>query len=175
MSSIQEDTLSIGTDSPATSPEPTSHQISKPVTPRVPLPVAPAPHPARELEAPMITMPPPRLGYMDLMNMRVEKHPRNDHAMSIDDIEISPTERKYLDSYYDNFHHRWSMIHRPSFDTNKNETPLIAAMKMIGAWLLGTRESKEYATNVHERLAANLLPRLVSSYFMGLHAQTNIF
>lgn len=161
MSSIQEDTLSLGSDSPATSPEPTSHTVSKPVTPRVPLPVTPAAHShVRELEAAMITMPPPRLGYIDLMNMRVQKDPQDEHAMSIDEVEISPRDRKYLDSYYDSFHHRWSMIHRPSFDEAKNETPLIAAMKMMGAWLLGTQEDKEYAISVHERLVANLMLRL---------------
>lgn len=170
---IRDDSPSITPESPTTSPEPTPPQHSKYVSAHGhPSFASPAPlHHTREFEASMITMPPPRLDYIDLMSMRIQSDPNeDDHAMSIDSEDVSPIDRQYLDSFYDNFHHRWSLIHRPSFEETNNETPLIAAMKMIGAWLMGTIESKKYAIAVHERLINNLVPRLVSNGLLQMYA-----
>jgi hypothetical protein len=115
---------------------------------------------AREPESALITMPPPKFGYIDWMSTRIQ----SDSACASSTREEQPDSpaRRYLDSFFDNFHHRWGLIHRPSFEENRNETPLIAAMRMIGAWLYGTQESRDYALAVHERLLENNITRLVS-------------
>jgi hypothetical protein len=115
----------------------------------------------RELETAMISMPPPRFGYIDWMSTRIQNDPEAVNSMSLGHGEVNPIDRKYLDSFFENFHHRWGLIHRPSFEEVNNDTPLIAAMKMIGAWLHGTQQSRDHAITVHEGLIDNLLPRLV--------------
>lgn len=94
------------------------------------------------------------------MSVRIQKDSENGHCGPGED-RVDPTERRYLDAFFESFHHRWALIHRPSWEEKNNETPLIAAMKMIGAWLHGTQESREHAVRVHEKLMENVMARLV--------------
>jgi hypothetical protein len=63
-----------------------------------------------EMEAAMITMPPPKIGYIDWMSTRI----RNDPEIHLPDPElrVDPTARRYLDSFFENFHHRWGLIRK---------------------------------------------------------------
>jgi hypothetical protein len=95
------------------------------------------------------------------MTVRIQSDPQP-HPGSNCKTGVDTPERRYLKLFFENFHHRWGLIHRPSFAEEGNETPLIAAMRMIGAWLSGSPESREHAVNVHERLLENNITRLVS-------------
>lgn len=55
------------------------------------------------------------------------------------------TSAEYLDIYFTYFHHRWPIVHRPSFEAEGENTLVVSSAKMIGAWLLGSFESKAFA------------------------------
>ncbi|PVH76532.1 hypothetical protein DL98DRAFT_425363 [Cadophora sp. DSE1049] len=75
--------------------------------------------------------------------------------------KADPTSAEYLDIYFTYFHHRWPIFHRPSFEAEGGNTLVVSSAKMIGAWLLGSFESKAFAiTCKHEALVEQLLPRL---------------
>jgi hypothetical protein len=63
-----------------------------------------------EMETAMITMPPPKIGYIDWMSTRI----RNDPETPLPDPElrVDPTARRYLDSFFEHFHHRWGLIRK---------------------------------------------------------------
>ncbi|KAH7388956.1 hypothetical protein BKA64DRAFT_645427 [Cadophora sp. MPI-SDFR-AT-0126] len=71
-----------------------------------------------------------------------------------------PISAEYLDIYFTYFHHRWPIVHRPSFEAEGENTLVVSSAKMIGAWLLGSYESKAFAITWHEALVEQLLPRL---------------
>ena len=79
------------------------------------------------------------------------------HDKSQKDTEV------YLRIYYDQFHHRWPIIHRPSQEEKEeNETDLSElATRMIGAWFLGTSEAVQSAIKTHGVLVDEIMSRLV--------------
>ncbi|KAH7324042.1 hypothetical protein BKA65DRAFT_407375 [Rhexocercosporidium sp. MPI-PUGE-AT-0058] len=84
-----------------------------------------------------------------------------DQPLNTADKPVDPTSAGYLDIYFTYFHHRWPIFHRPSFDVKNENTLVVSSAKMIGAWLLGTFESRAFAiTCRHEALVEQLLPRL---------------
>ncbi len=70
------------------------------------------------------------------------------------------TSAQYLEIYFTYFHHRWTIVHRPSFEADNENTLVVSSAKMIGAWLLGSSESKSFAITWHDALVEQLLPRL---------------
>ncbi|KAH8812588.1 hypothetical protein F5884DRAFT_729690 [Xylogone sp. PMI_703] len=71
--------------------------------------------------------------------------------------------QELFDSYFDLFHAHWPIIHRPSWEHSKNSTAektLLESVKMIGAWMIGTNELKQYAIYTHNMLTGELLSRL---------------
>jgi hypothetical protein len=69
--------------------------------------------------------------------------------------------QKYLNLYFTYFHHRWPIIHSPSFDETSHPSVVVSSMRMIGAWISGTQDSRWLATAMHERLMAHVIPQLV--------------
>lgn len=68
---------------------------------------------------------------------------------------------KYLEVYFDQFHHRWPIPHRPSHEEEVNETDLCElSMTMIGAWLLGNDESVQFAEQAHVVLVDHIMSQL---------------
>ena len=68
----------------------------------------------------------------------------------------------YLEVYFDQFHHRWPIIHRPSHEEEVSETDLCElSMRMVGAWLLGTSKAVRFALETHAVLVNHIMPQLV--------------
>jgi hypothetical protein len=75
-------------------------------------------------------------------------------------IPKSVTKERY-ELYLDNFHHRWPIIHIPSFEKGDDPYVLTASVEMIGAWLHGSSESKIVALTLHDRLTNHIFQRMV--------------
>jgi hypothetical protein len=75
-------------------------------------------------------------------------------------IPKSITKERY-ELYLDNFHHRWPIIHIPSFEKGDDPYVLTASVEMIGAWLHGSCESKMVALTLHDRLTNHIFQRMV--------------
>jgi hypothetical protein len=75
-------------------------------------------------------------------------------------IPKSVTKERY-ELYLDNFHHRWPIIHIPSFEKEDSPYVLTASIEMIGAWLHGSCESKMEALTLHDRLTNHIFQRMV--------------
>jgi len=69
--------------------------------------------------------------------------------------------QKYTALYFAHFHHRWTIIHAPTYEAD-GLTVLTSSIAMIGAWLDGTPESKESAIKMHNNLTDQISERLVS-------------
>ncbi|CZT53103.1 uncharacterized protein RSE6_14543 [Rhynchosporium secalis] len=61
------------------------------------------------------------------------------------DEPIDPVSAKYADTYFAYFHHRCPIIHRPASEAEHENTLVASSVKMIGAWLLDSSESKSLA------------------------------
>jgi hypothetical protein len=72
-------------------------------------------------------------------------------------------EESYIDLYFKYFHHRWPIVHRPSFAGSELGLFLKCAMKMIGAWHCGTGESMMYSLAMHGYLMVHLPSMLVGT------------
>ncbi|KAL2062760.1 hypothetical protein VTL71DRAFT_5832 [Oculimacula yallundae] len=100
-----------------------------------------------------------------------------DESPAFTEKPIDPTSTKYLDTYFKYFHHRWPIIHRPSFEGEGKNTIVMSSIKMVGAWLEGSSDSRRFAimcrsiilvmpafeknfAPLHEALVEQLLPRL---------------
>ena len=82
-------------------------------------------------------------------------------------LALSESEtKKYLDLYFTHFHHRWPIIHAPTFESENVPPVLLSCMTMIGACIHGTSESKEIAMNFHTRVIDWIFPRLVGPFFL---------
>lgn len=75
-------------------------------------------------------------------------------------IPKSVTEERY-ELYLNCFHHRWPIIHIPSFEKEDNASALSASVEMIGAWLDGSHSSKSLALTLHGRLTNHIFQRMV--------------
>ena len=62
--------------------------------------------------------------------------------------------------YFLHFHHRWTIIHRPTYN-QYDLNILTASIVLIGAWLEGSHEAKEYAISTHVTLMDDLFMKLV--------------
>lgn len=74
--------------------------------------------------------------------------------------------KKYLDLYFTHFHHRWPIIHAPTFESENAPQVLLSCVIMIGACIHGTSDSKEVAMNLHTRVIDWIFPRLVGPFFL---------
>lgn len=71
----------------------------------------------------------------------------------------------YMDTYFTHFHHRFPVIHRPSYEDHGKASVqplLLSSIDMIGAWLYGTVESKDFAVVVHHKMVSQCLVEIVS-------------
>jgi hypothetical protein len=69
--------------------------------------------------------------------------------------------KEHYELYLDHFHHRWPVIHIPSFEKGDDPYVLTASVEMIGAWLQGSCSSKMVALTLHDRLTNHIFQRLV--------------
>ena len=72
--------------------------------------------------------------------------------------------KEHYELYLDNFHHRWPIIHIPSFEKGDDPYMLTASVEMIGAWLQGSCPSKAVALTLHDRLANHIFQRMVCQW-----------
>ena len=84
-------------------------------------------------------------------------NPDGEHWPSIPE----PQKTKFRDLYLTHFHHRWPLIHVPTFEMNMPPPVLQSCVAMIGAYIHGTSESKELAMGLHTSVIEYLFPRLV--------------
>jgi hypothetical protein len=72
-----------------------------------------------------------------------------------------PETAKYLKLYFSHFHHRWPILHAPTFDRETVPPVLLSCVTMIGACIHGAKGSKELAWSLHTRVIDYIFPRLV--------------
>ncbi len=72
--------------------------------------------------------------------------------------------KEHYELYLDHFHHRWPVVHIPSFEKEDVPYLLTASVEMIGAWLQGSCESKSVALTLHDRLTNHILNRMVNPF-----------
>jgi len=99
-------------------------------------------------------------GLFDWFSIQIR--PETDFPPNTPHTPADPASIKYLEIYFSAFHHRWPIIHRPSFEQENEQTLVVSSVKMIGAWLLGCPESRAFAVTWHNALMEQLVPRLVS-------------
>lgn len=78
---------------------------------------------------------------------------------SLDAVRTLSTAHSKL--YFKHFHHRWPILHAPTFDEDSDPFVITASVSMIGAWLEGSKESKDLALTIHDRLMNHALQKLV--------------
>lgn len=66
----------------------------------------------------------------------------------------------YMELYFKYFHHRWPIIHAPTYESD-GTTILTSSMWMMGAWLYGSAESQEIAVVKHKDIMSQISSRLV--------------
>jgi hypothetical protein len=59
---------------------------------------------------------------------------------------------KYRQAYFTHFHHRWPIIHAPTFDREHAPPVLFSCISMIGACITGTEQAKASAMSLHHRV-----------------------
>ncbi|EKD13377.1 hypothetical protein MBM_08460 [Drepanopeziza brunnea f. sp. 'multigermtubi' MB_m1] len=122
-------------------------------TERAPLELKTTTEARKESEAFKLTGP---TGLVDWSTIQIRRDTPSDN---IENPSPDPTSAQYLEAYFNHFHHRWTLVHRPAFE-QEEDTLVMSSAKMIGAWLVGTCESKSFATTWHDALVEQLLPRL---------------
>jgi hypothetical protein len=116
-----------------------------------------------------------KLGLIDWASMKVQKASedpaKSESGFELDDPTtlIRPTvseeaEKAHLDSYFRYFHHRWPIVHRPSYMSSTHLQPLLCAMNMIGALESGNGRSKMYGMVMQDYLMHRMPPLLVNSH-----------
>lgn len=68
---------------------------------------------------------------------------------------------KSSELYFRQFHHRWPVIHAPTFDEKSDPPILKSSIQMIGCWLENGPTSRNQAFYIHSRLMEIIMPRLV--------------
>jgi len=96
-----------------------------------------------------------------VLSSRIEKGStspwiRDDDPLGLSDFLM----QKYAELYFSHFHHRWPIIHSPTWQADAPNI-MASSVYMIGAWLEGTRGSKEFAISKHGRLMGHISRRLV--------------
>ena len=87
----------------------------------------------------------------------------DDRAKLTRPIVSQEAEKAYTESYFRHFHHRWPIVHQPSYNEADHRLPLLCAISMIGAWEMGNGGSEMYAMVMQDFLTARLPLLLVSS------------
>jgi hypothetical protein len=68
----------------------------------------------------------------------------------------------YADVYFEQFHHHWPILHRPSQEEEVAESDLCElSVKVVGAWVLGTSKAVQFALETHTVLVNHIMTRLV--------------
>ena len=75
-------------------------------------------------------------------------------------LPLDSFRKKCHDLYFLHFHHRWTIFNRPTYDPCDLNI-LSASVLLIGAWLEGSLEAKEYAIKSHIGLMDDILMKLV--------------
>ena len=84
--------------------------------------------------------------------------------MAISGAELPQDVELYTDVYFDQFHHRWPIIHRASREKEAGPARLCdLSVALIGAWLSGTSKAIKYATKTHAVLIDHITSQLVIS------------
>jgi hypothetical protein len=118
-----------------------------------------------------------KLGLIDWASMKVQKAAEDpvkaETGFELDENPnlIRPTvseeaEKAYLDSYFQYFHHRWPIVHRPSYMSSSHRLPLLCAMNMIGALEIGDGRSMMYGMVMQDYLMHLMPPLLVISHIL---------
>lgn len=107
------------------------------------------------------------LSFEDISSFNEKTFPRSMGAWGyppgntpVRSIPKSVTKERY-ELYLDHFHHRWPIIHIPSFEKGDDPYVLTASVEMIGAWLHGSCESNMVALTLHDRLTNHIFQRMV--------------
>lgn len=66
-------------------------------------------------------------------------------------------------AYFEHFHHRWPMLHAPSFDHESEPTAVAVSVIMIGAWLRGCGNVVELMAMAHDFLVDKFFEELVGT------------
>ncbi|KAL3477078.1 hypothetical protein BJX99DRAFT_246402 [Aspergillus californicus] len=66
----------------------------------------------------------------------------------------------YTEVYFENFHHHWPILHRPSFRRSQEPQILRLTVAMIGLWVTGEKASRVRAESMHEKLLQLLENRM---------------
>jgi hypothetical protein len=87
----------------------------------------------------------------------VQKDPAEDsgHAESLSLTDEGKD--AYLDAYFERVHHHWPILHRVTAPEFPDFPTLLSAVRMVGAWVLGSPESRQYAVDTHEQLWMSFL------------------
>lgn len=72
--------------------------------------------------------------------------------------------KEHYELYLNQFHHRWPIIHIPSFEKGDDPYVLTASVEMIGAWLQGSCPSKMAALTLHDRLTYHIFQQMVCTW-----------
>ena len=98
-----------------------------------------------------------------LSNIQIQKDPQQ----ALGPTPVIPQRNPaYVDAYFTHFHHRFPIIHRVSHDDPSRgpiQPLLLFSIEMIGAWLVGSRQAKEFAYMRHQYLVAESTLELVSN------------
>lgn len=93
--------------------------------------------------------------YINWSSIRIQK----------DDEPIKLYRTPNSDLYFTHIHHRFPIIHRPSYiaETKGRTLQLLkSSMEMVGAFLEGSTQSREFALQLHQKLVAECLLEIVS-------------
>lgn len=64
-------------------------------------------------------------------------------------------------SYFDRYHLHWPLIHRHTFDTQRDSLIVSATVVLIGAWLKGPEATRPLILETHKILVDQLLEQMV--------------
>lgn len=65
------------------------------------------------------------------------------------------------DLFFDHFHPHWPIIHRPTFDEQKEPLIISATMVTIGVWLEKSITTQPLVYEIHKTLVGQLFEQLV--------------
>lgn len=68
--------------------------------------------------------------------------------------------KEYYELYLAHFHHRWPILHVPTFEKGEEPYVLKASVESIGAWLYDTPQSIGKGVTLHDRLANHIFQKL---------------
>jgi len=76
-------------------------------------------------------------------------------------INEEPKYELYLQKFFQSIHHRWELVHRPTYRETSSDSLVVFSMRMLGAWVVGTFDSRNYALATHETCVNAIFPKLV--------------